>query len=109
MLNIPNKAYGKGYRFEKLLRDTWRRFLKCSFVVSEGRKNGHWECQTHEVQRTAGSHGWFDIIVVDIEHNKIKLIQAKDSHEKVNKPFTKDLFEVEFLVARKEKGKIIYE
>lgn len=56
---MPNKNYIKGRRKEyKVCCD----FRKMGFTI---------------VQRTAGSHSPFDVIAIDLNNRKIKLIQCK--------------------------------
>ena len=87
---MPNKKYQKGYRFENKLVHLHSGPDKISF-------------------RSAGSHSPVDVVAIDLKKKTIKLIQAKASREKVIKPFDTDEFTVSFVVARKLKGKVIYE
>ena len=87
---MPNRKYQKGYRFENKLVNLHKGEDKIAF-------------------RSAGSHSPVDVVAIDLKTKTIKLIQAKASREKVVKPFDIDEFLVSFVVARKEKGKIIYE
>lgn len=62
---MPNKNYQKGVRKERA-------------IVNEARKEGL------IASRTAGSHGVYDVYILDLKNSHLKLIQIKT--HKIEKP-----------------------